>query len=58
VIPGLGDFKGHLAHSARWDDTYDFAGKTVAVIGSGSSAIQMVPELQAGKVISISQIGP
>ncbi|KIW79468.1 hypothetical protein Z517_06080 [Fonsecaea pedrosoi CBS 271.37] len=45
-IQGIGEFKGHLAHSARWDDTYNFTGKTVAVIGSGSSAIQIVPELQ------------
>ena len=46
-IPGLNDFKGHLCHSASWDRDYDFHGKRVAVIGSGSSAIQIVPELQA-----------
>lgn len=44
-IRGLHDFKGHLCHSADWRSGYDFAGKRVAVIGNGSSAIQIVPEL-------------
>ena len=48
-IHGLHDFKGHLCHSADfkiWEDNgYDFAGKKVAVIGNGSSAIQIVPQL-------------
>lgn len=37
-------------HSAHWDDSYDFNGKAVAVIGSGSSAIQIVPQLQPSKL--------
>jgi cation diffusion facilitator CzcD-associated flavoprotein CzcO len=45
-IDGLESFNGKLLHSARWDQEYDFAGKTVAVIGAGSSAIQIVPKLQ------------
>ena len=44
-IPGLHDFNGHLCHSAVWDSEYDFTGKKVAVIGNGSSAIQIVPQL-------------
>ena len=40
------DFKGELLHSARWNDGYDFEGKTIGVIGSGSSAIQIIPTLQ------------
>ncbi|EXJ66388.1 uncharacterized protein A1O5_10540 [Cladophialophora psammophila CBS 110553] len=44
-IEGLHDFKGLLAHSANWDTSIDWAGKTVAVIGTGSSSIQMVPKL-------------
>ncbi|KAM0717495.1 hypothetical protein Q7P37_007347 [Cladosporium fusiforme] len=44
-IPGLHDFTGHLCHSAVWDAQYDFRGKKVAVIGNGSSAIQIVPQL-------------
>jgi cation diffusion facilitator CzcD-associated flavoprotein CzcO len=46
VIPGLDSFKGHLTHSARFDEGYDYTGKKIAVIGSGSSAIQIVPTLQ------------
>ncbi|OQU96347.1 hypothetical protein CLAIMM_02442 isoform 3 [Cladophialophora immunda] len=45
-IPGLSSFKGKLLHSARWDQEYNFEGKTVAVVGAGSSAIQIVPSLQ------------
>ncbi|EXJ86753.1 hypothetical protein A1O3_03707 [Capronia epimyces CBS 606.96] len=45
-IPGLKDFKGHLCHSAVWDHSYDYEDKKVAVIGNGSSAIQIVPKLQ------------
>ncbi|EXJ84595.1 hypothetical protein A1O3_05265 [Capronia epimyces CBS 606.96] len=45
-IPGLHTFEGKLIHSAEWDDSYSFEGKTVAIIGSGSSAIQIVPQLQ------------
>jgi cation diffusion facilitator CzcD-associated flavoprotein CzcO len=57
-IPGLHDFKGKLMHSASWDEDYDYTvghstyqepqlslpqGKKVAVIGNGSSGIQIVP---------------
>ncbi|KAH2117579.1 hypothetical protein KXW75_004227 [Aspergillus fumigatus] len=42
-IPGLHDFKGKLQHSARWDESYDYTGKRAAVIGNGSSGIQIVP---------------
>ncbi|ORY01282.1 cyclohexanone monooxygenase [Clohesyomyces aquaticus] len=45
-IPGLDLFKGKLMHSARWDNTYDLAGKAVAVIGGGSSAVQIIPGIQ------------
>ena len=37
---------GALFHSARWDHSVDLAGKRVAVIGTGASAIQIVPEVQ------------
>ncbi|KAJ0415082.1 hypothetical protein BJY00DRAFT_305134 [Aspergillus carlsbadensis] len=45
TIPDLHTFQGKLIHSARWDQEYDFTGKKVAVIGIGSSGIQIVPEL-------------
>ena len=44
-IPGLSQFGGHQFHSATWDADYDFAGKRVAVIGTGASAVQFVPEI-------------
>jgi cation diffusion facilitator CzcD-associated flavoprotein CzcO len=46
-LPGLDGFAGRAFHSARWDQTYDVAGKRVAVIGTGASAIQIVPAIQA-----------
>lgn len=45
-IPGLDTFQGKAFHSAHWDHGCDLAGKTVAVIGTGASAIQFVPEIQ------------
>ncbi len=48
-IPGLASFEGTQFHSARWNHDYDLAGKRVAVIGTGASAIQFVPQI-AGKV--------
>jgi cation diffusion facilitator CzcD-associated flavoprotein CzcO len=45
-LPGLDSFEGNAFHSARWDHDYDPAGKRVAVLGTGSSAIQFVPEIQ------------
>jgi hypothetical protein len=36
-------------HSASWDNNYDLSDKTVAVIGGGSSAVQIVPSIQPGK---------
>ncbi|PWW77715.1 FAD/NAD(P)-binding domain-containing protein [Tuber magnatum] len=53
-IKGINSFKGHLVHSAKWEDNYDFAGKRVGVIGNGSSAIQIVPKLQkvAGHLVN------
>ncbi|KAK5052669.1 hypothetical protein LTR84_002534 [Exophiala bonariae] len=45
-ITGLHDFKGHLCHSANWRDDFDFSNKRVAVVGNGSSGIQIVPEMQ------------
>lgn len=44
-VPGLDRFAGTTIHTADWDDSVDVAGKRVAVIGSGASAVQLVPEL-------------
>ncbi|KAH0835158.1 hypothetical protein AYO21_10319 [Fonsecaea monophora] len=45
-IPGLQSFKGTLLHSAHWDQSIDLSGKRIAVIGNGSSGIQLVTALQ------------
>ncbi|KRF36908.1 flavin-containing monooxygenase [Nocardioides sp. Soil805] len=44
-IEGIEDFRGELFHSARWDHDVDLAGNRVAVIGTGASSIQLVPEV-------------
>lgn len=44
-IPGVNTFTGHHFHSATWDHSYALPGKRVAVIGTGASAIQFVPEI-------------
>ncbi|MFJ3962753.1 flavin-containing monooxygenase [Streptomyces sp. NPDC090036] len=44
-IPGLAEFPGKVFHSARWDHDYDLRGKRVAMIGTGASAIQIVPAI-------------
>ncbi|QIH99575.1 NAD(P)/FAD-dependent oxidoreductase [Rhodococcoides fascians A21d2] len=44
-IRGIDTYEGHKIHSARWDHDYDFEGKKIAVVGTGASAVQIVPEL-------------
>ncbi|HSZ05157.1 MAG TPA: NAD(P)/FAD-dependent oxidoreductase [Solirubrobacteraceae bacterium] len=44
-IEGAETFAGHSFHSAEWDHSYSLAGKRVAVIGTGASAVQLVPEI-------------
>jgi cation diffusion facilitator CzcD-associated flavoprotein CzcO len=44
-IPGLDRFAGPCFHSARWDHAVDLTGKRVAVVGTGASAVQFVPEI-------------
>jgi cation diffusion facilitator CzcD-associated flavoprotein CzcO len=43
--PGLQRFQGKTFHSAKWDHTYPLEGKRVAVVGTGASAIQFVPQI-------------
>jgi len=44
-IPGIDKFEGDMFHSARWNHEIDLTGKRVAVIGTGASAIQIVPAI-------------
>ncbi|HBL87174.1 MAG TPA: 4-hydroxyacetophenone monooxygenase, partial [Alcanivorax sp.] len=59
-LPGRDRFAGETFHSARWDHDVDLTGKTVAVIGTGASAIQFVPEIakQAKQVLLFQRSAP
>jgi cation diffusion facilitator CzcD-associated flavoprotein CzcO len=46
-IEGAASFAGHTFHSAEWDHEYSLAGKRVAVVGTGASAVQFIPEIAA-----------
>ena len=46
ALPGLEDFEGETFHTARWNHDHDLTGRRVAVIGTGASAIQTVPNIQ------------
>ena len=46
TLPGLDRFEGRMFHSARWDHGFDLTGRRVAVIGTGASAAQFIPEIQ------------
>ncbi|HNE91025.1 MAG TPA: NAD(P)/FAD-dependent oxidoreductase [Agitococcus sp.] len=45
-VEGLDTFTGEMFHSAKWNHDYDLTGKRIAVIGTGASAIQFVPQIQ------------
>ncbi|KAK5034524.1 hypothetical protein LTS07_003445 [Exophiala sideris] len=58
-IPGLHDFQGPLIHSAKWDHEVDFTDKTIGVIGTGTSSVQIIPQLQKTcKKISVFMRSP
>lgn len=53
-IPGLHSFKGDLFHTATYKENFDLRGKSVAVIGNGSSGVQAVAEVyrHASKLVT------
>jgi cation diffusion facilitator CzcD-associated flavoprotein CzcO len=59
-LPGMENFRGTTFHSADWDHDYDLTGKRVAVIGTGASAIQFVPEIaeQVGRLVLFQRTPP
>ena len=58
-IPGLETFGGKAFHSAAWDHGYDLTDKRVAVLGTGASAIQIVPEVaKIAKTLTVLQRTP
>ncbi|MCC8981910.1 flavin-containing monooxygenase [Bradyrhizobium acaciae] len=44
-FPGIADFAGRVVHPQQWTDDIDYAGKKVVVIGSGATAVTLVPEM-------------
>ena len=60
TIPGEGAFEGNTFHTARWDHGDDLAGKRVAVIGAGASAVQVVPHIQpqVGRLVLFQRTPP
>jgi cation diffusion facilitator CzcD-associated flavoprotein CzcO len=44
-IPGIDGFAGKVVHTAKWDDSYDLHGKRVAIIGTGATGVQLIPEV-------------
>ncbi len=56
-LPGIETFGGPVMHTAQWDSSVDLRGKRVAVIGTGASAMQLVPSIagEAGKVVVLQR---
>lgn len=55
-LQGLENFSGQVFHSARWPKNINFTGKRVAVVGTGASAIQFVPEVvKSAKAVTLFQ---
>jgi len=59
-VPGLEAFKGTTFHTAQWNHDHDLAGERVAVVGTGASAIQVVPNIQpkVGKLHVFQRTAP
>lgn len=59
-IKGLDTFKGDIFHSADWNHSVSLDGKKVGVVGSGASAIQIIPEVQkkAGEMVVFQRSAP
>ncbi len=57
--PGLADFRGEFVHPQKWGDGVSYAGKRVVVIGSGATAVTLVPELaKTAKHVTMLQRSP
>lgn len=56
-FPGLDKFKGQLVHPQKWPENFDYSGKKVVVIGSGATAITLVPSMadEAGHVTMLQR---
>ena len=45
ALPGIGNFRGQVVHPQQWPEHLDYAGKRVVVIGSGATAVTLVPAM-------------
>lgn len=52
-IAGIDKFAGKIIHSTKWDDSYDLTGRRAAIIGTGATAVQLIPEV-ARKVAELT----
>jgi cation diffusion facilitator CzcD-associated flavoprotein CzcO len=52
-IPGIAGFDGKIIHTTAWEDSYPFEGRRVGIIGTGATAVQLIPEL-AKKVADLT----
>ena len=58
-IPGLKSFEGKVIHTANWDHEYDLTDKKIAIIGTGATSVQLVPELvKKAKQLDVYQRTP
>lgn len=55
-FPGAADFKGRIIHPQHWPEDLDYAGKNVVVIGSGATAVTLIPSLVAGGVGHVTML--
>jgi len=58
-IPGIDTFAGKVIHTAAWDDAYEMSGRRVAIIGTGATAVQLIPKLaRAAAELTVYQRTP
>nr|WP_026917190.1 NAD(P)/FAD-dependent oxidoreductase [Gordonia shandongensis] len=58
-FPGMDSFAGEIIHTTDWPDGHDFAGRRVAVIGTGATAVQLIPELaRSARSLTVFQRTP
>lgn len=56
VWPGMDAFKGRIVHPQFWPDALDVAGKRIAVIGSGATAVTLIPALVAAGAAAVTMV--
>jgi monooxygenase len=55
-FPGAADFQGQIIHPQHWPENLDYAGKNVVVIGSGATAVTLIPSLVDGGVGHVTML--